>query len=79
MLQIMWKAILADGYVPEEDRLMVHDTYRHHFRNMLVYDFPQQCKHYSVVMPISISLPHKDEQQSLVYFILLLLFHFIQS
>lgn len=47
----MWKAIVVDGFAPEDDRLMVHDTYRNHFRSMLVYDFPQ---HYGEVRVLNV-------------------------
>ncbi len=49
MLQIIWKAIVADGFTPEDERLMVHDTYRNHFRTMLLFDFPE---HYGEILAL---------------------------
>lgn len=47
LIALIWKALTADGLTPEKDKLMVHDTYRNHFRSMLLYDFPQ---HYGEIL-----------------------------
>lgn len=49
LIQIIWKAILGDGFSPEKERLMVHDTYRSHFRHILMLDFPQ---HYGEILAL---------------------------
>jgi len=47
LVGLIWKALTSDGLTPDKEKLMVHDTYRLHFRSMLLYDFPQ---HYGEIL-----------------------------
>jgi hypothetical protein len=49
---LIWKALSVDGLSPDDEKLMVHDTFRSHLRCMLLYDFPQ---HYGEILSLLLS------------------------
>jgi len=55
----MWKALTADGLSPDQEKLMVHDTFRNHMKSMLLYDFPQ---HYGEILTF---LLHSIDQRTI--------------